>query len=84
MWEVFGTLTEDQLEAITPLEVMRLCTIGAVKAGQFGLALMAAEKWAPYMHAKLAPRLVDDNDDRTVRIEGGLPQLASPRRGQDD
>jgi hypothetical protein len=52
--EAFSELTDEQIETITPMEIMRLCSVSAVRAGNWGLALMAAEKWAPYVHPKLA------------------------------
>lgn len=71
---VFEGLTDDEITNITALRVMQLCMVAAVRSGQFGLALMSAEKLAPYTHAKLAPRVIDDSDTNSVRIVGGLPE----------
>ena len=73
---VFSGLTEAEITDITALRVMQLCMVAVVRSGQFGLALMSAEKLAPYTHAKLAPRVIDDADANTVRIVGGLPETS--------
>ena len=72
--DVFKSLTIKEIDDITPLRVMHLCMVAAVRSGSFGLALMSAEKLAPYTHAKLAPKIVDATDANTVHIVGGLPE----------
>jgi hypothetical protein len=59
MAAVFRSLTLDEIEHIKPIDVFRMVTIGAVKANDYVLALNAADRWAPYVHAKLAPIQVD-------------------------
>lgn len=62
MAEVFASLTPEEIENIKPIDVFRLVTIGAVKANDHVLAMNAADKWAPYVHAKLAPIQVDTSN----------------------
>jgi len=79
MRAAFQDLLDDEkkLMEITPLEIMRRCAIGAIRGGQFGLAVATAEKWAPYVHAKLATKYIEpeDAEEETQRIiiQGGLP-----------
>lgn len=70
----FEKLTPAEAEAITPMEVMRLCTISAVKLGNWGLSLMAAEKWAPYVHPKLAAVMHHNGDRRGDDIDGDIAE----------
>lgn len=80
----FNKLTKAEIEEITPAQVMRLCTLSAVKIGNWGLALMASEKWAPYVHPRLAAvvhheggragRDIDGETGEDVE-EGGDPGL---------
>ena len=76
MRDVFAGLTPEEVEAIKPLDIFRLITLAAVRAGDHALAMLGAEKWAPYVHAKLAPIQVDagGGDRATVHIVGGLPE----------
>ena len=46
-------LTSDQMDALTPKEVMMRIMRTAYKSGHIPLALAAAEKCAPYIHARL-------------------------------
>jgi hypothetical protein len=62
MKDVFASLTAAEIEAIKPIDVFRLVTIAAVKAADHVLAMTAADKWAPYVHAKLAPIQVDTSN----------------------
>ena len=75
MRDVFAGLTPAEVEAIKPLDIFRLITLAAVRAGDHALAMLGAEKWAPYVHAKLAPIQVDagNGTSSTVNIVGGLP-----------
>ena len=45
-------MTEAEIEALTPLSVLELAMRNAVRAGDFVAAAAAAEKAAPYRHAK--------------------------------
>jgi hypothetical protein len=71
--DAFITLTDEQIDKITPLEVMAICTRTAIRSGNWQLAFSAAQAWAPYVHAKLAPRMVDSPEESQVTILGGLP-----------
>ena len=79
--EVFGALTDQEINDITPLQIMQLCTRAAIRAGQLGYAATLAEKWAPYVHPKMASRPTDDDPERAVIIKGGLPD---PSKKPDD
>jgi hypothetical protein len=67
----FERLTPEQVESITPTDIMRLCALSAVKLGNWGLALMASEKWAPYVHPKLAAVVHHEGGRVGPEIEGG-------------
>ena len=74
----FKKLTPKQRQEITPMEVMRLCTMSAVEIGNWGLALLASEKWAPYVHPKLAAVVHHEGGRLGREIDGetdedGLP-----------
>lgn len=62
MRDVFSGLTHEEVETIKPLDIFRLVTIAAVRAGDHSLAMLGAEKWAPYVHAKIAPIQVDTSN----------------------
>ena len=70
---VFGHLTEDEIQAIKPVDVFRLVTIFGVRTENYPLAMAAAERWAPYVHAKLAPKIVE-TEEPAIIIKGGLPE----------
>jgi hypothetical protein len=73
--QIYDDLTPEQIARITPLEVMLYAMRLEVKAQTWRMASMIAEKAAPYVHAKLAARVVDDPkaERAVIRIEGGLP-----------
>jgi hypothetical protein len=58
-----------------PLDVMLLAMRLDVESGQWRSAASIAEKTAPYLHAKMAPRSEDGGADReiTIRVTRGLP-----------
>jgi hypothetical protein len=73
MTEVFSTLSDKEISEITPLQIMQLCTQAAIRAGQLGYAATLAEKWAPYVHPKMASVTPDDDPNKAIIIKGGLP-----------
>jgi hypothetical protein len=59
-----------------PLEVLLHAMRLAVDTNHWGMATSIAEKAAPYVHPKMAPRAEDGGGDTgiaTIRIIGGLP-----------
>ena len=58
-----------------PVDVLLFAMRHEVECGQLRAAASIAEKAAPYLHAKMAPRAEDGDADRelTIRITGGLP-----------
>jgi hypothetical protein len=45
-------MTEEEITALTPLDTLLLVMKNAFRAGDFASAMAAAEKAAPYLHAK--------------------------------
>jgi hypothetical protein len=46
-----------------------------LECGQLRSAASIAEKGAPYLHAKMAPRAEDGGDrELTIKVIGGLPE----------
>lgn len=74
----FKKLTPKQREEITPMEVMRLCTLSAVEIGNWGLALLASEKWAPYVHPKLAAVVHHEGGRLGRDIDGEMDEDGVP------
>ena len=72
---MFGHLTQEQLLALTPLDTFKMLNALALEVGQYGLAMAASGNAAPYRHARLAPKVVDepDEDRDAVKIKGGFP-----------
>jgi hypothetical protein len=75
------SLTDDEIDKMTALDVFKLGIKLHLQSGQLGLALFAAQALAPYKHAKLAPKIVDDEDEdgdgdgakkTTIVIRGGF------------
>jgi hypothetical protein len=73
--QVTAGLSASAVASITPIDVMLLAMRLEVKCGQLRSAAKIAEKAAPYIHAKMAPRSEDGDADRdiTIRVTGGLP-----------
>jgi hypothetical protein len=70
----FDHLTPAQIATITPLEVMLIAMKIEVTNKRWLIASGIAEKAAPYLHAKLAPKIVDDETkERVIKVIGGLP-----------
>jgi hypothetical protein len=73
--QVTARLSASEVASITPIGVMLLAMRLEVECGQLRSAASIAEKAAPYVHAKMAPRSEDGDADRdiTIRVTGGLP-----------
>jgi hypothetical protein len=72
---VTAGLSALELASIMPIDVMLLAMRLEVGCGQLRSAASIAEKVAPYLHAKMAPRSEDGDADRdvTIRVTGALP-----------
>lgn len=68
-------LTDDQIVAMSPLDVMLHAMTYHARLGLWAPAAALAKEAAPYLHRKKAAEGADDpNDDSgTIIIEGGLP-----------
>ncbi len=73
-----GKLSNEQIDALSPLDVMLFAMNREAKAGNWRMAVLFAEKAAPYFHAKLTPKMVEEVD-QTIKIKviGGLPEDTS-------
>ena len=83
MAAVFGALTDAEISSITPLQIMQLGTQAAVRAGNMPYAMTLAEKWAPYVHPKMASITPDDDPNKAIIIKGGLPDPSKPPETDD-
>jgi hypothetical protein len=70
-----GLLTSE-VASISPLEVMQYAMRLELQGGHWRSAAAIAEKAAPYVHSKMAPRANggDRDDEVTIKIVGGLPE----------
>ena len=60
--------------SMLPLDVMQYAMRLALEGGQWRAAASIAEKAAPYVHPKMAPRAGEAGDhELTIKIIGGLP-----------
>jgi hypothetical protein len=58
-----------------PLDVMQYAMRLELQGGQWRSAASIAEKAAPYVHPKMAPRAEEGGDkELTIRVIGGLPE----------
>ena len=58
-----------------PLDVMQYAMRLEVECGKLRSAASIAEKAAPYVHPKMAPRAEEAGDrELTIKIIGGLPE----------
>ena len=73
--EMAATIRE-RMGDITPLEVMLTAMRMEMDKGDWRMAASIAEKAAPYMHPRLAARVLDEDpagQAPTIKITGGLP-----------
>lgn len=77
--DVFGALTEAEIQAITPRDMFRLVARVAVRQSNVPLILKCATDWAPYMHAKLAPLIVEPpkepEEERARRLHEAMKDM---------
>jgi hypothetical protein len=58
-----------------PLDVMQYAMRLELQGGKWRSAASIAEKAAPYLHAKMAPRAEEAGDHvLTIKVIGGLPE----------
>jgi hypothetical protein len=58
-----------------PLDVMQYAMRLELQGGQWRSAASIAEKAAPYVHPKMAPRAEEGGDrELTIKVIGGLPE----------
>jgi hypothetical protein len=67
-------LSPSEIASMMPLPVMLLAMRLEVEWGQLRSAVSIAEKAAPYLHARMAPRAKEGgNHELTIKVIGGLP-----------
>jgi hypothetical protein len=78
---IFASLTEEQIQAITPREMFRLVALAAVRAQDIPFILKSAEAWAPYEIPRLAAEVhrvyTDDSKRSGDAINDELADLRS-------
>jgi hypothetical protein len=68
-------LSPSEVATMTPPEVMHYAMRLELLGGQWRSAASIAEKAAPYVHPKMAPRAEDGGDaEVTIKIVGGRPE----------
>jgi hypothetical protein len=77
--EAFESLTEEQIQALKPIDMFRLVALTAVRQRNIPLILKAAADWALYEHAKLAPFVVglpqESEEDKARRLHEAMRQM---------
>jgi hypothetical protein len=70
-----AALSTSEIASMMPLDVMPLAMRLQVECGQLRSAASIAEKAAPNVHPKMAPRAEEGGDhELTIKIIGGLPE----------
>jgi hypothetical protein len=73
--QVTAGLSPSEIASMMPVDVMLFAMRLEVESGQLRSAASIAEKAAPYLHAKIAPRAEEGGDkELTIKIIGGLPE----------
>jgi hypothetical protein len=68
-------LSPSEIASMLPLDVMQYAMRLELQGGQWRSAASIAEKAAPYVHPKMAPRAEEGGDhELTIKIIGGLPE----------
>jgi hypothetical protein len=81
----FNQMTEEQRAQLSPLDIFELMSRAALEAKAWDEVKVSAERWAPYVIQKLAPKsippppsLIPDGDQHVVieqiEIIGGAPK----------
>jgi hypothetical protein len=68
-------LAPSEIASMSLLDVMRYAMRRELEGGRWRSAASIAEKAAPYVHPKMAPRAEEGGDrELTIKIIGGLPE----------
>ena len=68
-------LSPPEIASMMPVDVMLFAMRIELECGQLRSAASIAEKAAPYLHARMAPRAEEGGDkELTIKIIGGLPE----------
>src|SRR5277367_785353 len=68
-------LSPSEIASMMPLPVMLLAMRLEVECGHLRSAASIAQKAAPYVHPKMAPRAEEGGDrELTIKVIGGLPE----------
>ncbi|WP_159013554.1 hypothetical protein [Acidisoma sp. S159] len=86
----FARYSEAEIDQMTPKTIFQVMTLAALKAKMYPEAHAAAREWAPYVDARLAPRVVDMPADPSgsvteiIEIIGGTPKRRQFEIDRDD
>ena len=70
-----SSLSSSEIDSMLPLDVMQYAMRLELQGGQWRWAASIAEKAAPYVHPKMAPRAEEAGDhELTIKVIGGLPE----------
>ena len=70
-----ASLPTSEVASMPPLDVMEYAMRLELQGGRWRSAASIAEKAAPYVHPKMAPKAKDSGDNEvTIKIVGGLPE----------
>jgi hypothetical protein len=70
-----AVLSPSEIASMMPLDVLLFAMRLELESGQLRSAASIAEKAAPYVHPKMAPRAEEGGDhELTIKIIGGLPE----------
>ena len=73
--QMTAALSPSEIASMLPLDVMQYAMRLELQGGQWRSAASIAEKAAPYVHPKMAPRAEEVGDrELTIKIIGGLPE----------
>ena len=73
--QMTAALSASEIASMSLLDVMRYAMQRELEGGRWRSAASIAEKAAPYVHPKMAPRARDGGDkELTIKIIGGLPE----------
>ena len=73
--QMTAALSPSEIASMSLLDVMRYAMRRELQGGQLRSAASIAEKAAPYVHPKMAPRAEEGGDrELTIKIIGGLPE----------
>jgi hypothetical protein len=68
-------LSPSEIASMMPVDVMLFAMRLELECGQLRFAASIAEKAAPYLHARMAPRAEEGGDhELTIKVIGGMPE----------